>query len=342
MRKGLLAALAAAAVALGIGCFWHSRNEQKNIPATREIFAMDTVMTFTAYGKNGEAAVDAAVEEVQRLDALLSTGDENSEVSRVNAAGFGTVSGDTAAILKAALSAYESTGGLFDCTIYPLMRLWGFADGNYRVPRAEEIAEALALADASKVELSEDSVTLGAGQQIDLGGIAKGYTSARVMEIYREKGVTSGMVSLGGNVQTLGAKPDGSSWRIGIQDPDGATGEILAVLATRDRAVITSGGYERYFEEDGKTYIHILDPRTGYPAESGLKSVTIVSEDGTLADGLSTALYIMGLEEAEAFWSARADAFDMILISDDGVMHVTEGISGQLSTDAAVEVISPA
>lgn len=338
MKKRIWAATAVLALLLGIGGITYSRNEQKNRQAMRQIFAMDTVMSFTVYGKNCEEAADAAVAEVQRLDQMLSAGEETSEVSSLNVSGYASVSDETAEILQTALAIYESTGGLFDCTVYPLMQLWGFTDGNYHVPTETEIKNTLELTDASQIRLNGNAVTLGAGQQIDLGGIAKGYTSARVMEIYREYGITSGMVSLGGNVQTLGKKPDGSSWRIGIQDPDGAKGEIIAIFETSDQAVITSGGYERYFEENGQTYIHILDPRTGYPSDSDLKSVTIVSDDGTLADGLSTALYIMGLEGAESYWREHADEFEMILISDSGVIYVTEGLSAEVTATESDDI----
>ena len=172
--------------------------------------------------------------------------------------------------------------------------------------------------------------------EIDFGGIAKGYTSGRIMDIFREHGITSGMVSLGGNVQVLGIKTDGSKWRVAVQNPED-TENYLGVLETQDRAVITSGGYERYFEQDGKTYQHILDPKTGYPADSGLTSVTIVSADGTLADGLSTSLFVMGKEKAVAYWRAHSEEFDAILVEKDGTVSVTENIADQFTPDDAVK-----
>lgn len=327
-RAGRLAAallLAAVCVLL-----WQYSKNIEATSCTRQLYAMDTVMGFTAYGKNCEEAVEAAIEEVQRLDALLSTGNDASEISALNEKGEGEVSADTAALFQRGMELYEDTGGAFDFTIYPLMRLWGFPTKEYHVPSEQELREDLVLVDASKILLSGNEVHLGPGQQVDFGGIAKGYTSARVIEIYEQYGVTSGMVSLGGNVQVLGTKPDGTDWRVGIQDPDGPRGESLAVLPAKDCAVVTSGGYERYFEEDGNTYIHILDPETGCPVQGDLASVTVVSADGTLADALSTALYIMGSEEAASYWRDRADVFDMILITADGEIYVTEGISGKL------------
>ena len=183
-------------------------------------------------------------------------------------------------------------------------------------------------------------MSLGTNQEMDLGGIAKGYTSARVMEIFQEYGITSGMVSLGGNVQTLNTRPDGKPWQIGIQNPNGQQGSLLAVLSVENKAVITSGGYERYFEEDGNTYIHILDPKTGYPADSGLVSVSVISENGMLADALSTSLYLMGEEQAAGYWLTHADEFDMILETEDGTLYVTEGISQEIQTDNTTIVLN--
>lgn len=375
-RRIILAILGILFLGLVLGCCLQYRSGQRKQPCTKQLFAMDTFMSFTAYGKNSEEAVDAAMAEVQRLDALLSTGNADSEVSQVNASGGGSLSKDSSTILEEAMKIYELTDGLFDFTIYPLMELWGFPSGDYHVPAKEELLQVLPLVDASKIQYAQSaddtgsygksadgkstgdkgsygkgshgeslygksSVLLGEGQKIDFGGIAKGYASARVMEIFREYGISSGMVSLGGNVHVLNRKPDHSKWKIGIQDPDSGQGEVLAVLSVENKAVITSGGYERYFEEDGERYIHILDPRTGYPANQDLVSVTIVSENGTLADALSTSLYIMGLEEAIAYWKAQGEEFDMALITEDGKIYVTEGISKEFQTDGEVIVLHP-
>lgn len=308
-------------------------------PYSEEIFAMDTVMTITAYGKGRKEAVTAAKKEVQRLDALLSTEKETSEISSLNASGTAEVSEDVAALITRAQEFYQKTDGLFDCTVYPVMELWGFPTQEYHVPSEQELQEALALVDGSKAEIHEKTVTLGENQKIDLGGIAKGYTSDRLMQIFKENGVESAIVSLGGNVQVLNKKTDGTFWRVGIQDPADDQGEILGVVETADQAVITSGGYERYFEENGKTYIHIVDPKTGCPVENELDSVTVISPDGTLADALSTALFIMGIEEASAYWRRSEDPFEVIFVKKDGSVSVTEGLSDSFRTDRELEVI---
>lgn len=336
MRRWSLWLLGLGALALAAGCIVQSAASQKQA-VTKQLFAMDTVMEFTASGRNAEPAVNAAMAEVQRLDALLSAASPSSEISRLNGEGGGAVSEDTAAILKTALAVYQETGGLFDCTIYPLVKLWGFPAEEYHIPTDAELAAVLPLVDSSKLAFDGNALRLEPGQAIDFGGVGKGYAAQRVMEIFREYGVKSGMVSLGGNVQVLGAKPDKSPWRIGVRDPEG--GGYFAVLSLEDKAAVTSGGYERYFEAGGRTYIHILDPRTGRPAESDLLSVTVVSRDGAKADALSTALFLMGREKAVSFWQ-NGGGYDMILVAADWRVFVTEGLWGVFETDMPVEVLS--
>ena len=339
-RRKLAAFLGIVFVIFLAGYFVRCHVTGRQQSCTKQFFAMDTFMSFTAYGKDSEAAVNAAVLEVQRLDALLSAGSVSSEISALNASGSKELSEDTMRILERAQRIYQDTGGFFVVTIYPLMKLWGFPTREYHVPDEEELSEILPLVDASKLQHDQTTFILGEGQQVDLGGIAKGYASSQVMDIFHSYEIESGMVSLGGNVQVIGRRPDGNRWQVGIQDPKSVRGEVLAVLETEDRAVITSGGYERYFEEDGKTYIHIIDPRTGYPADSDLESVTVVSSDGMLADALSTALYIMGYDGAVDYWKAHKEEFDMILITDSGAICVTEGIQEGIRSDAQYSVVS--
>ncbi len=319
-----------------------SRTTQGDQLATKELFAMDTYMTLTAYGDQAEEAVDQAAEEIKRLDSALSTGNEESQVSKLNANGGGSLTEDTKYLFEKSMDLYESTDGLFDIAIYPVMEAWGFPTQDYKVPDKTELQNLLALTDASKIQYKEEENSVSfeeEGMKIDFGGIAKGYTSSRIMKIYKDLGVTSGLVNLGGNVQALGTKPDGSKWKVGIQDPEGKE-DYLGTLSIMDQAVITSGGYERYFEEDGKTYHHIIDPRTGYPADSGLISVTIVSSDGTLADGLSTSLFIMGKDKAIEYWRNHSQEFDGILETEDGTLYVTEGIEDEFEAKGhEVEVV---
>ncbi len=310
--------------------------------STIYVDSMDTFMELTAYGSNRTEALKAAKAEIERLNAMLSIGLEESEISRVNRDGGGRVSEETAAMITEALALNTETMGAFDLTVYPLMELWGFVSKNYHVPSEEELNETLERVGASRVSINENGVvTLGEGQAIDLGGIAKGYTSQRLMQLFREQGVSSAIVSLGGNIQVLGTKPDGSNWRIGVKDPANPEFGISAIVTVADKAVITSGGYERYFmdPETGTIYRHIIDPATGYPAESGLASVTIVTDDGMLGDGLSTALYIMGLEKAGEFWRNHSDAFEAIFIDNSGSVYITAGLEGSVTSDRQLRII---
>jgi len=308
--------------------------------ATRDFFAMDTFMTLQVYGDRPQNAIDAAVEEIERLDGLLSTEDENSEVGRLNAEGGGSVGEDTLYLLQRSIALTEDTKGAFDITIYPVMKAWGFAGGTYRVPEQTELQELLRHVNAAAlvVEEKEYNLQLPEHVQIDFGSIAKGYASQRAVEVLRREGIESAMLNLGGNVALLGTKPDGTGWRIAIQDPK-KNGNYLGVVEAKDCFIITSGGYERYFEEDGVIYHHIMDPATGMPARNGLLSVTILSADGTLADGLSTALFVMGPEKATDYWKEHHDLFDMILYTEDGTMYITEGIRESFSSQRPFEVI---
>lgn len=310
--------------------------------STIYVDSMDTFMELTAYGSNRDAALQAAKAEIERLNDMLSVGSPDSEVSRVNRDGGGPVSEETAAMIREALVLNRDTLGAFDLTVYPLMELWGFTSKRYHVPTEQELAETLARVDAGRVVIDDaGTVTLGEGQAIDLGGIAKGYTSQRLMELFRSYGIRSAIVSLGGNIQVLGSKPDGSAWRIGIKDPFNPDFGLAAIVSVVDQAVITSGGYERFFvdEETGTVYRHILDPGTGYPVESGLSSVTIVTADGMLGDGLSTALYIMGLERAADYWREHRAEFEAVLIDSEGKIYATAGLEGSIHSEREIQII---
>lgn len=312
-----------------------------NESESSELYAMDTVMSLTAYGSHAREALDSASAEIQRLDQLFSISSKTGDIYRVNRDGQGDLSEDTRSLLASALEYGKDTNGIFDCTIEPVMEAWGFTTKNYRIPSDSELAELLSHVDASTVTLSGNHVTLPEDVKLDLGGIAKGFTSARVMEVFKNSGVTSGIISLGGNVQTLGTKPDEKLWRVGIQDPNDLNA-MFAVVEVSDEAVITSGAYQRYFEENGVHYHHIIDPRTGYPAESGLTSVTIISPDGTLADALSTSLFIMGPDDASAFWQNHRDKFEAIMMTENGEVLVTSGLADRckVTNGGKVRVIS--
>lgn len=300
---------------------------------TGEWFAMDTVMTAAVYGSAD--ALDAVEAETYRLDALLAAQKDDSEIAAVND-GAEVVSEETAALLRRALEIAAETNGAYDPTVYPLMRAWGFTDGNYRVPADAELDALLQTTGWTEVSVDGTTASLPGGFALDLGGIGKGYAAGRCKEILKAHGVTSALLSLGGNVSALGSKPDGTAWTVAIEDPDG--GDYLGTVQIADQCVVTSGGYQRYFEQDGVRYWHILDPETGKPARSGMKSVTIVSADDTLADVLSTALFVMGPERAADFWRVHRAEFGAVWLTDDGRLFVTEGLT--LTTERKYEVVS--
>lgn len=315
------------------GCKEDSEEDLKE--TSREVFAMDTYMTLKAYGADGEEALDEAIEEIQRLDALWSVGNTESEIAKLNQKKTEKVSKETIQLIQCAKKVSKETEGAFDIMIYPLMELWGFPSQNYQVPSEAEIKEILDSnigMDKVMVDEKNQEITLKDEAQIDLGGIAKGYTSEQVARILKRHDIEHGVISLGGNVQAIGKKIDGSRWKVGIQPPKDDM-EMIGTYEACNEAVTTSGGYERYFEEDGKAYHHILDPDTGKPSNQDLISVTAISEDGMLADCLSTTLFVMGKEKAEEYWKNNREKFQMILVDEDEKIYITEGIKDYFSSD---------
>ncbi len=298
-------------------------NEKKT---EREIFAMDTVMKLTFYGDSGEEAMDEAVREIYRLDNLFSVTKEDSDISKINScAGKAvSVSRETYELLKRCRQYSNETEGLFDISVYPLVKLWGFTTGDYRIPTKEEKQKTIKKIDYRKIEmLSGRRVKISKGMSIDLGAVAKGYLSQKLMELCKKSGVTSAIVSLGGNVQTIGVKEDGNPYTVGITNPKDGTG-IYGTLTVKDKAVITSGTYQRNFTKNGKTYHHIMDKRTGMPADNGLASVTVIADDGEKADALATAFSVMGEQKARDYQKKHPE-IEIILIRNDGSFWQSSG-----------------
>ena len=324
-----------AALCLGLtGC------GKQTTEATAQIFAMDTVMEVAAYGEHAEQAVKYTEKRIEELENRLSRTKADSLVSGLNRDGsIRHLTYDYWNLIARAKEYRDATNGAFDITIAPVMDAWGFTGDSFRVPEQSELDTLLKKVNSDAIQMlgsPSDSVTLGEGQAIDLGGIAKGYTSDWVEQTFRGDGIENGKISLGGNVFVLGTKPDGSDWRVGIKDPRNESG-LAAILSLRDAYAITSGGYERYFEENGKTYHHIIDPATGYPADSGLLSVTVVAADngpdwagagnGAMCDAFSTALFVMGEEQALDFWRNGGYDFDLVLVTEDGRVVITAGLA---------------
>lgn len=314
---------------------------QNQEPVSINIFAMDTYMSVTAWGKEAKEACEAAEAKIHAIDAMVSTGSEDSEITQLNKKGKGKVSEGTGYMIKKSLELYESTKGLFDISIYPVMGAWGFTDQNFQVPKEKELKKLLSHVHADSVLYDSETgqVTFqDPALEIDLGGIAKGYTSDQVIEVMGNYDIDCALINLGGNVKTLNPKINGEEWRIAVQDPEDASA-MAGVITCCDKAVITSGGYQRFFEQDGMTYHHIIDPRTGYPADSGLLSASIVSLDGTLADGLSTYLFIQGLEGAHRYWQEHKEEFDAVLIDESGMIYVTAGLKDRFWSEREWKVL---
>ena len=316
---------------------------EKNEASESEIFALDTAITLKVYGSKRDEVLKKLEDKINELDDMLSTGKETSEVSRLNRGGEAVLSPTMANLVKRSLDIYKKTDGLFDITIYPLMELWGFPTKNYRVPSEKEIEEKLKLVGSDKIDFNEETRKISfknKGMEIDFGGIGKGYITDELVKILTDEKVESAIINLGGNVFGFRKKPDGSLWNIAIRDPN-EPDKYMAAIRLEDSAVITSGGYERYFEENGIIYHHILDPRTGKPSESGLKSVSIISKDGTLADALSTSLFIMGEEKAIGCWKENGSNFDILLMTNDNRLLVSAGIKDKVISDNyKIEVIN--
>ena len=306
---------------------------------TRTVYAMDTVMNLTVYGENAAAALESAEKELHTLDeAVLSRTAEGSELYALNTSNGETVECGAddilPALIETALTISDATDGAFDPTLAPVLDAWGFTKDEHRVPSADELKELLSHTGCGKVALEKTAdgwtVTLLDGAQLDLGGIAKGYAGDAVRTVLAEFGVTSAVIDLGGDVGLLGAKPDGSDWRVAVKDPADPS-KFLGVLTAADTFVVTSGIYERGFEENGVRYHHIIDPKTGKPAESGLVSVTVVCGDGAWADALSTACFVLGeagsLALRDTLAAEKNLRIELILVTDDGHVRYTAGLA---------------
>ena len=314
------------------GCSW--KQNQNMAEHSESFFAMDTYMTFTAYGMDAEAAVLAAEDKIRELEALWSVTDENSDIYAVNHSAGQTVTIDqkTAELVSFALDMAEKTNGVLEPTIYPVLTAWGFTTGENRIPTEIELAGLLDKVGYEKVKLNENQIQTEPGSMIDMGAVGKGYAGDEAAQVLRERGITAALLDIGGNIQAIGTKPDGSDWRVGLKDP--FSGNVLGIFQISDMAVVTSGNYERFFVgDDGKTYGHIVDPATGRPVENGIASVSIIASEGKLCDALSTALFVMGLEQAKEYWRQHKD-YEMILIMEDGNIYLTEGIRDSFSLNS--------
>lgn len=331
MKRANLRALPAVLLALCLlsGCGAKQRQQD------RTVYAMDTVMSLRVYAPEGNGILDELETLLKELDRDLSATNPGSRLSALNSGG--SASDETLAELTRRSAALSSrTDGALDITLLPVSELWGFPSKHYRVPSPDELDALRGRVGMDKVTVTGPEITLTDGARLDLGAVAKGRAADLCREKLEQAGI-SGILSLGGNIQTVGKKPDGSDWKIGIQDPDDPAKNRLILSLAGTHAVVTSGDYQRYFTENGVTYCHILDPKTLSPVRNSLRSVTVIAEEGFLADGLSTALFVMGKETGVGYWRASSD-FEAVWIEADGTVTVTEGLIGAVN-DPNVTVV---
>lgn len=314
-----------------------STNSTKNEIFEAEGFAMGTVISQKVYGAKGQAAIDETMEKIEGLEALLTFNAPGGDINKLNEnAGKSKVelNPETVKIIKKAQQVSELSNGAFDITIGPVVKSWGIGTDEEHIPEAEELKKLLSLVSYKDLYIGESSSGLKkAGQLVDLGGIAKGYAGDVARDIYRKNGIQSAFINLGGNVVTLGNKPDGSQWRVGIRNPRPTGpqgGEILGTVSVTGKAVVTAGDDQRYFEKGGQRYHHILNPHTGYPAQSDLMSVTLITDSSLDADALDTAVFILGLEKGKELIQ-QYGGVEAVFITTDKKIYITEGLKGNFN-----------
>ena len=325
---GVLLAVLLCAAAAGCGL-----DSEKDREARREFYAMDTYMTIRADGAGADKAAEEAERRIREIEKKFSVTDQSSAMARLNRDGTVMLDGETGQVLSFSLAMAEETEGALDPAIYPLVRAWGWTTDQRRVPADEKIRELLPLTDWRQIRIDGDEARLAPGMAVDLGAVVKGYAGREAGRLLRERGIASAILSLGGNIEAVGNRPDGSPWRVGLRNPSGE--DHIGILQVRDAAVVTSGSYERTFTDaNGRRWHHILDPATGKSAASGLFSVTVIGKDGMYCDALSTALFVMGPDRAADFWRIHHD-FDMILLTEDGRILMTEGAAPLFTVNEA-------
>jgi len=304
--------------------------------ASRTQFALGTLCHITLFEQGQDKVYNDVFARIREIENRMSVNIPSSDVSRVNAAA-GTepvqVHEETFAVISQALHYAKLSGGAFDPTVGPLVSLWGIGGGNPRVPSQAEIDEVLPLVNWQDVELDEKAHSVfltRRGMALDLGAIAKGYAADQAAAVIRSAGIRRAIVNLGGNIAACGERRNGKPWRVGVQNPNGDRNEYIGILQATEKSVVTSGVYERFFEEEGRRYHHIFSPADGYPADSGLLSVTIIAPFSVDADALSTAVFVLGLEKGMALIETLAETEAVFILNDMSVIK-TSGADFTLS-----------
>lgn len=299
------------------GC--QSVSSQKE-PFVKKGFYFDTVIEIQVYGDRSEEAAKRCFEICDEIEHTFSRTRSDSELYRVNHRKEDRVqvSDDLAYVVKRGLEFYQMSEGKFDITIAPVSALWNFKSEDPQIPEESAIKEAVKKVDASKVHVQGNTLVFDSSEtMLDLGALVKGYAADKLKKCLKEYGISSAMINLGGNVMTLGNKPDGTDWSVGIQKPFSRRNEVITTVKARDCSVVSSGVYERYFEKDGVLYSHILDASTGYPANSDLWQATILSDSSLEGDGLSTVCMLLGYEKARELIDGR-DGTEAIFVLEGG------------------------
>lgn len=296
---------------------------------TKTALKMDTVFQLEAYGPKSNEAIDAAFSRLDEIEQMASTTIDSSDISKINqAAGkeYVQVHPEIIKMLETAVKYSNLSNGVFDITVGPLVNLWGIGTDNERVPADDEIKSKLPLVGYKNISIDDENNSvklLTEGMAIDLGGIAKGFAADEVLKIYRKYNIKGGIISLGGSsIYTVGQKPDGAPWNVGIKHPrKDDDKDYVGVISLSEQALSTSGDYERYFIKDGKRYHHILDPATGYPADNGVISVTIVVDSNIpdcnmIADILTKTVFVLGVDKGLKFIDSLQGVSCIAITSD--------------------------
>jgi len=328
MKRKLMIIVLTFVLAIGIvGC----TNEDSNQPISRTEIFMSTPVSITIYDGEYENILDKAFEKVEEVENLVSINKENTEISELNKnAGIEKVklSDISYDILKKGLEYSKLSNGSYDITIGPLVKLWNIGFEDAKVPSQDEINEVIDTIDYNNIKINDSTKEVflkKKGMEIDLGSIAKGYIADEIANILKQEGVNRAIIDLGGNIYALGSKSSDSNWKIGIQNPFNDRGEVVGGIEVSDKTVVTSGIYERFIEENGVKYHHILNPKTGYPYETDIAGVSIITDKSIDADALSTLTFTKGLEEGLKFIEGL-DNVDAIFITNDKKIYITENI----------------
>lgn len=307
------------------------KNTKSNIPHSKSGYFLGTFINIKLYGDSSDKIFENVFEILKEIESKMSVNIDNSEVAIINKnAGKSKVmvSPDTFYVIEKGKYYSNLSKGHFDVSIGSLVKLWGIGSDSAKVPEAAEIEKCKSMINYMDISLDNVNRTVmlkNQGMIIDLGGIAKGYAADKITQYLVSEGIQNAIINLGGNVYVLGANPDGKDWSVGIQNPFEPRGQYLGIVHIKNKSVVTSGIYERYFEKDGKRYHHILNPFSGYPVENSLVSTTIISDRSIDGDALSTTVFTLGLTEGMKLIESL-DNIDAIFITNENKVYMTSGI----------------